>query len=708
MNPPNPLKRLSTNYLYPSARSLGRVWACLGLGLTLGLAPLVLAQDPRILVEPDDVVVSVGADVRFALSATASSPLWLQWYHTDGTTETAVMGTNILNRTSQALNLTQVQLTGAGGYYAVITNELGSVTSRVAQLIVDPTFIKITSGAIATDLEASHQANWADYDGDGHLDLFVANAAYEATYILNSLYRNNGDGTFTRDTTSLPAIEPGPAAEWGAGFWNGLWVDYDNDGDLDLHVLGAGELADRFYRNDGQGVFTRVEPAFVIPRSQGENATWFDFDNDGWLDVFIPRNNGNDLFYRGLPGGRFQAMNVQDAGSVVAFSSYLYGLPFDYDDDGWTDLLVVPFSWGTPGLQCSLHRNEGHGLFRRVTEGPLANQQATFTGGRLSLPALGDFDNDGDLDVIVVNGQDGYRARLYRNDGDGTFTDMAAAAGVDRPLNASSAYFIDYDNDGHLDLFVLCRDYFGDLLGLGSQNVLFRNRGDGTFESVEIGSPLRDGHRVSIAAWADYDNDGFLDLFVSVGNAALEVNLLYRNDLQARDNPNRWLKVRLRGQASNSMGVGAKIRAEARIGGTVVRQLRPMMPAMSLTDQAFIAHFGLGDAEQVDLLRIEWPSGIVQELTDLEPNQMLTVVETQNVPTTQLPQVTDVSTADGLRLVVECPTEPMAGVRCVLEASDDLVRWTKVQVRANETGTMEFTDPHAADHPSRFYRVVVP
>jgi hypothetical protein len=230
-----------------------------------------------------------------------------------------------------------------------------------------------------------------------------------------------------------------------------------------------------------------------------------------------------------------------------------------------------------------------------------------------------------------------------------------------------------------------------------------------TIWPVEAGSLLREGVNAECASWVDYDNDGFLDLFVPCGEANPSVNLLYRNNLPATGNRNGWLKVELIGTASNRLGIGAKARVRAILDGRERWQLRQIASNGALASGAqLIAHFGLGDAETIDVLRIEWPSGIVQELTDLEPNQMLRVVETQNAPPTQLPQVTDVSTADGLRLVVECPTEPMAGVRCVLEASDDLVRWTKVQVRVNETGAMEFSDPHAADHPNRFYRVVVP
>lgn len=211
-------------------------------------------------------------------------------------------------------------------------------------------------------------------------------------------------------------------------------------------MLGAGDSPDTFYRNDRDGAFTKQTPALVTPSSNGEGATWFDCDNDGWLDVFIPRNPGNDLLFRGSPGGTFQSMNQAQAGSIVAYSSYFGGLNFDYDDDGWPDLWVTPFSSENLNLQCRLHHNEGQGVFREVTDCALATQMSQFStsaGQRWLVSTIGDFDNDGDLDVFAGNGQDGYRARLYRNDGNGVFIDVAADAGVDRPLNALVATFAD-------------------------------------------------------------------------------------------------------------------------------------------------------------------------------------------------------------------------------------------------------------------------
>ncbi len=147
------------------------------------------------------------------------------------------------------------------------------------------------------------------------------------------------------------------------------------------------------------------------------------------------------------------------------------------------------------------------------------------------------------------------------------------------------------------------------------------NRGDGTFDRVDVGSPLTEGSRNS-ALWVDYNNDGFLDLFLTCGDGEFIPNLLYRNNLPQCGNSNHWLKVKLNGVASNKSAIGALVSVSAKIGGQTVRQVRQISAAgISSVAQGLLAHFGLGDAAKVDLLRIEWPSGIVQELTNVRPTR---------------------------------------------------------------------------------------
>jgi len=226
---------------------------------------------------------------------------------------------------------------------------------------------------------------------------------------------------------------------------------------------------------------------------------------------------------------------------------------------------------------------------------------------------VGDYDNDGFLDLFMANypGVNG----LHRNLSGQTFTNVAESAGLAQAMASWSGAWGDYDNDGFQDLFVV---------NWQRPNALFHNNGDGTFTSVDIGSPIRDGFSHAYAGWVDYDNDGSLDLFISNGFDAPDRNLLYHNN----GNANHWFKVKLAGTASNRSAIGRQgprqghaprpdLLADAEISGN----------SSSSGWQGLIAHFGLGDATIIDTVRIEWPSGAVQELRGVAVKQVLTVVE---------------------------------------------------------------------------------
>jgi len=226
-------------------------------------------------------------------------------------------------------------------------------------------------------------------------------------------------------------------------------------------------------------------------------------------------------------------------------------------------------------------------------------------------PAWGDYDNDGDLDLCVTT--QNRTNQLYRNLGNGAFEPDPTSPSFPATQIRQYGVWGDYDNDGWLDLFMSywdrpCR--------------LFHNRGDGTFEEITTGSPVSEC-RGGGAAWADYDNDGFLDLCVVYGNTG--VNYLYRNNPSAVGNTNGWLKVKLVGTASNRDGIGATIRVKATIGGKELWQMRQIVCQSYASE--LIAHFGLGDAKNVDLIRVEWPSGNVQELVNSYPDQVVTLRE---------------------------------------------------------------------------------
>lgn len=264
--------------------------------------------------------------------------------------------------------------------------------------------------------------------------------------------------------------------------------------------------------------------------------------------------------------------------------------------------------------------------------------------------------------------------RLYINNGDGTFTGWTGkpALMTNLPSNGQAVWG-DYDNDGHLDLFVT--------QFRPAHNRLFRNLGDGNFQEILTGSPVNDSASLSqSAAWADYDGDGFLDLLVA--NTSSIPNFLYHND----GNSNGWLEAKLVGTASNRSGVGARVRVKATIGGKTfwqMRQITAQPPAQDL-----IAHFGLGNATAIDTVRIEWPSGRVQELQNVPAKQILTVTEPARL------HVLGTST---FRI------QSWLGQRFEVQASTDLKQWVPVTTVTNLTGTLDYPDTAALTQ--RFYRV---
>jgi hypothetical protein len=543
-----------------------------------------------------------------------------------------------------------------------------SLLPLFAQALPENVFVKITDGPLVTDQEGHLGFGWADYDGDGWLDLLVANADRSSNpQVRNSLYRNQGDGTFVRVTDGPLVNKPGSHAD-------AVWGDYDNDGYPDVFLPNAD------YQNISANLGIATQDA-----GDSYGAALVDFDNDGWCDLFVINrgstddwNTGqNDCLYRNNRDGTFTKMTATEVGEIV--QDYDPGQTCvwsDFDGDGWVDLLRARL---TPGIASAvfLYLNGGNSGFRKINLGSL-------TAGEGLKFAIGDFDNDGHRDVFSGGLFSPYE--LHRNVQGETFVDVSVAAGLD-PVSqnwSQSGTWGDFDNDGDIDLFAA---------NYQKTNTLYQNIGDGTFVSLDAGSPLLDGNNDIDAAWIDFDNDGFLDLFLASGNGDAELNYLYRNNRPTEGNVNRWLKIRLQGTASNRSGIGAKVRAQAVIRGQTVRQLRELACAGATAggQQGLELHFGLGDATKVVLLRIEWPSGIVQELKDVPANQILTVTE----PPRLIPQGAG-------SFQIQC----WINQRFDVEASTDLAAWSNVATVTNLTGTLVFEDVEAEQHEHRYYRVL--
>jgi len=454
-------------------------------------------------------------------------------------------------------------------------------------ILAQDAFTRITSDPVVTGVNSTVFA-WADFNNDGFQDLFVSTRTGPSL-----LYSNNGNGTFSQILVAPVATDNGIC--FGA-----TWGDYDNDGFLDLFVGVNNSGNDWLYHNNGRGGFTKITTgAIVNSGGNANNCGWADYDNDGYLDLWVANSDQNDFLYHNNGDGTFTRITTNAIALKTGNSQG--GSWADYDNDGWPDLFVSRVN--EPNL---LYHNEGRGIFTPVTNGIIVHDVSVGQG-----TSWGDYDNDGYLDLFVVNPN--ARNFLYHNNGDGTFNKITNAAIVTDIGNGHGCGWADYDNDGYLDLFVANR--------LGA-NFLYHNNGDGTFARVTSGVVPTDGADAVAGAWADYDNDGFPDLFVTELNSFN--NRLYRNN----GNTNAWLTLKLEGRLSNRAAIGAKVRVKATIGSRAFWQLREISGGGGLGSQNDLrAGFGLGDATQVDLVRIEWPSGIVQVLHDIAPRQFLTLIE---------------------------------------------------------------------------------
>ncbi|MGH7972372.1 MAG: CRTAC1 family protein, partial [Limisphaerales bacterium] len=329
-------------------------------------------------------------------------------------------------------------------------------------------------------------------------------------------------------------------------------------------------------------------------------------------------------------------------------------------------------------------RNDGGGVFTRIPSSAFAGLHVPFTAA-----IWGDYDNDGFLDVFLprfVSGQM-VPSFLFHNDGDGTFTQVQQSPVTTDTGVTTGASWADYDNDGWLDLFI------GD--NGGGKNRLYHNNGDGTFTRVLSGPIVSEGGTSAGGSWGDYDRDGFLDLFVPTGvsSGPQSNNYLYHND----GNSNAWLEVKCVGTRSNRSAIGAKVRAKATIGGKTFWQLREITTGNGWNESALEAHFGLGDATNVETLRIEWPSGTVQEFQNVAARQYLTVTEPARLvaPTMDQPQSL---TLQGGR-----------NMRYDIQTSTNLTDWTSLTtlIITNLNGTTLITDTNAPASGSRFYRAVL-
>ncbi len=614
--------------------------------MSLGLLVWKASARPVITQQPSPATnsVSLGAALTNKVSATSTNPpIFYQW---------RLNGTDIPGATTNSLNLTNIVAAQAGIYTVWVSDGSGAVESQAWGVQVDATFTKITSGEILTISGVG--VAWGDFDNDGFPDVFVGTTVNNPSQNSpNRLYRNQQDGTFKAAPATAFPLDIGVIS---AGF-----VDFDNDGFLDVYGSKLGP--DLLYRNNGDGTFSRTTNLVTSDSAAGVGSAWGDFDNDGLVDLFVANEGSSNALFQNDGKGGFRRMtnamwNLNVASQAAAWA--------DYDNDGWLDLFVANYQ----NNKNLLYHNEGHGQFKQITSGVVVNEV-----GRFGACAWGDYDNDGYFDLLAGSYGPGNNV-LYHNNRDGTFTKVLNDIVATDPIHCDSAAWGDYDNDGNLDLLVS-----GEVSPY-QHAFLYHNNGDGTFAKVTTGSPITDIGEGRACAFVDYDRDGFLDIWVA--HTFGYPNSLYKNN----GNQNGWLEVQCEGRVSNRAGLGAKIRVRSTIHGKGSWQLR------QITANETTAHFGLGDATNVDIIRIEWPSGIVQELTNMAPKQFLKVRE----PSKLTAGATTLNGPIGLTLT------GAKGRVYAIERSHDFIQWEPWQTVTNLTGKEIFSD--APGSTEFFYRAI--
>lgn len=480
-----------------------------------------------------------------------------------------------------------------------------------------------------------------DYDGDGRTDLYFVNGAKSPPSDTNRLYRNIGGGGF-EDTT----LRAGLAGEgFGIG---GAAADYDNDGHQDLLVVGVGR--NYLYRNLGNGRFEDVSISSGIgdKGSWSVSAGWFDFDADGFLDLFVVnyvqwspdkdppcttrgvRTYCHPRYYTGLPNQLYRNngdgtfTDVSRASGIADHIGKGMGLAFlDFNDDGRLDIFVANDT--VPNF---LFRNEGMGRFREV--GLQAGVAFNDDGRALSTMGVDarDINNDGREDIwVTANANETFP--MFLNLGRGLFRDETYPSGIGRasmPMTGWSNGIYDFNNDGHKDLFAACgaiddnTEEFSHRAAKQSNQVL-ANLGNGKFVALSSGA-LRHAALHRGAAFADFDGDGLMD--VALTRIGEPVALLRNTSPRG----NHWLSVRLRGRKSNRDGLGAMIRVRGSSGFEQWNRVTTTVGYGSSSDRT--AHFGMGKDDRAQRIEIRWLGNHTQILTDVAVDRVLTITEDDN------------------------------------------------------------------------------
>jgi hypothetical protein len=453
----------------------------------------------------------------------------------------------------------------------------------------DGTFTDVTEKAGVGDIGWGMGVAIGDYNNDGLDDIYVTCLGP------NHLLKNNGNGTFTDVTQKAGVGDP----RWSAG---AAFVDYDNDGKLDLFVSNYVDFDVNHLPEFGKDRTCQFKgiPVQCGPRGlPGAGDSLYHNNGDGtFTDVTKKAGVSDPDGYYGL--------------GVIAS---------DFDGDGLVDIYVANDS--TPNF---LYHNNGDGTFKDIgfNSGTAVNENGSEQGSMGV--TLGDYDHDGRLDLFITNFDDDYNT-LYHNDGRGSFTDVSYAAkvaAVSLPYVGWGTKFFDYDNDGWVDLLVVNGHVYPQLPTYRQRNLVHHNNRDGTFTEVgaQLGVPFAEKRTGRGAAFGDIDNDGDVDVIINNLDGPPQ---LLRND---GGNANNSVLIKLIGSKSNRDGIGARVTV---VAGDL-KQLDEVHSGDSyLSQNDFRLHFGLEKRTKIDLIEVHWPSGVLDKIANANANKILTIKEGQGL-----------------------------------------------------------------------------
>ncbi len=490
-----------------------------------------------------------------------------------------------------------------------------------------------------------------DFDNDGKMDIFFTNGAKlpelkkTGPSFYNCLLRNRGDGTF-EDVTDKAGLA---GADLGYNFGVAAG-DYDNDGYTDLFICGAGRNA--LYHNNGDGTFTDVTRQSGIggkpPGTMSIGAAWFDYDNDGLLDLVVsnytiwtPQTDkrcsvaGEEyycdprLFYEAVPHRLYHNLGHGKFEDVTERSGFArapgkgMGISIaDFNDDGWQDVFVANDTEAN-----SLFINKGDGTF----EDQALQLGVAYDDSAKAVSSMGsdakDYDNDGRVDIFYNNLMTQIWG-LFQNRGDsfGYVSPQVRMTALSRSYSGWSNGFIDYDNDGWKDLYSANGDVENIKPNSRQHDTMFENLGGKAFQDVsaEMGKDfLHLGYQRG-SAFADLNNDGFEDLVVT---SLMERPRILIN---SADNGNHWLMLELIGRYSNRDAIGARVKVTTASGRVLYNHVSVSVGFMSSSDKR--VHFGLGGERRIRSIEIRWPRGGVQQVTDVTADRFLKIEEPQGLP----------------------------------------------------------------------------